>query len=61
MDRFDRLIDIWGADHGGYVKRVEAALEALGLPSERFEALLVQMVNLVKDGAAFASVSAPAT
>ena len=54
MDRgFDRLIDIWGADHGGYVKRVEAALEALGLPSERFEALLVQMVNLVKDGAAF--------
>ena len=54
MDRgFDRLIDIWGADHGGYVKRVEAALEALGLPSERFEALLVQMVNLVKEGAAF--------
>ena len=54
IDRgFDRLIDIWGADHGGYVKRVEAALSALGLPSERFEALLVQMVNLVKDGAAF--------
>ena len=54
IDRgFDRLIDIWGADHGGYVKRVEAALAALGLPSERFEALLVQMVNLVRDGAAF--------
>jgi len=54
IDRgFDRLIDIWGADHGGYVKRVESALAALGLPSERFEALLVQMVNLVKDGAAF--------
>jgi arginyl-tRNA synthetase len=54
LDRgFDRLIDVWGADHGGYVKRVEAALAALGLPSERFEALLVQMVNLVKDGKAF--------
>jgi arginyl-tRNA synthetase len=50
---FDRLIDIWGADHGGYVKRVEAALSALGCPSEGFEPLLVQMVNLVKDGAAF--------
>jgi arginyl-tRNA synthetase len=54
LDRgFSRILDVWGADHGGYVKRVEAALAALGLPSERFEALLVQMVSLVKNGEAF--------
>jgi arginyl-tRNA synthetase len=51
LDRgFDRLIDVWGADHHGYVARVRAALRALGLPDDRFEVLLVQMVSLLKDG-----------
>ena len=54
LDRgFDRIIDVWGADHGGYVRRVSAALSALGLPADRFDPSLVQMVNLVKDGHAF--------
>jgi arginyl-tRNA synthetase len=41
---------VWGADHHGYVKRVEAALQALGLPAERFKVVLVQIVNLTRDG-----------
>jgi arginyl-tRNA synthetase len=47
---YDRIIDVWGADHHGYVKRVESALKALGLASERFAVVLVQMVNLTRDG-----------
>ena len=47
---FDRLIDIWGADHHGYIARVKASLEALGYNSEKFEVLLGQLVNLVVDG-----------
>ncbi len=50
---FDQIIDVWGADHGGYVRRVSAALAALGLPADRFTPTLVQMVNLVKEGEAF--------
>ena len=51
LDRgFDRLIDVWGADHHGYIPRVRAALAALGLPSDKFEVVLVQMVSLLKDG-----------
>ncbi|GAC1356005.1 MAG: arginine--tRNA ligase [Polyangiales bacterium] len=51
LDRgFDRLIDVWGADHHGYIPRVRAALRALGLPAEKFEIVLVQMVALLKDG-----------
>lgn len=47
---FDRMIDIWGADHHGYVARVKASLEALGYNPERLEVLLGQLVNLVIDG-----------
>lgn len=47
---FDRLIDIWGADHHGYIARVKASLEALGYNSNKFEVLLGQLVNLVVDG-----------
>ncbi len=47
---FDRLIDIWGADHHGYIARVKASLEALGYDSDKFEVLLGQLVNLVVDG-----------
>jgi arginyl-tRNA synthetase len=47
---YDRLINVLGADHHGYVARVRNALEALGLPKERFEVLLVQLVSLLRDG-----------
>lgn len=47
---YDEIIDVWGADHHGYVKRVGSALEALGLDSKRFRVLLVQIVNLTRDG-----------
>ena len=47
---FDYLIDVWGADHHGYIKRMTCAVEALGYKGESFEATLVQMVNLVKSG-----------
>jgi len=48
---FDRLINIWGADHHGYVARVRAALQALGLPAERLDILLVQFAILYRGGA----------
>ncbi len=51
LDRgFDRLIDVWGADHHGYIPRLSNALTALGLPKERFEVILVQMVSILKNG-----------
>ncbi len=49
---FDRMIDIWGADHHGYAPRLSAALRGLGLPPGRLEILLVQFVTLVRDGKA---------
>ena len=47
---FDRLIDIWGADHHGYVTRVKAALHALDADKDRFEVLLVQFAILYQGG-----------
>jgi arginyl-tRNA synthetase len=47
---YDRLITVLGADHHGYVPRVRNALEALGLPSDKYEALLYQLVFIFKDG-----------
>jgi len=47
---YDEIIDVWGADHHGYVKRVAAALEALSVDPARFHVLLVQIVNLTRDG-----------
>lgn len=47
---FSRIVNVWGADHGGYVARVRAAIEALGFDPKAFEVVLVQMVNLVRDG-----------
>jgi arginyl-tRNA synthetase len=47
---FDRLIDIWGADHHGYVTRVKAALQALQADKDRFEVLLVQFAILYRGG-----------
>ena len=47
---FSKVINIWGADHHGYVPRMRAAMEALGYPN-LFEAEIVQMVRLMRDGA----------
>ncbi|WP_456426547.1 arginine--tRNA ligase [Desulfurobacterium sp.] len=47
---YDRGIDIWGADHHGYIPRVKAAIEALGKPSDWLEVVLVQLVKLFKHG-----------
>jgi arginyl-tRNA synthetase len=54
LDRgFDIIIDIWGADHHGYIPRIESVMKAFGYDSSRFRVILVQMVNLLKDGAPF--------
>ncbi|MGZ3418687.1 MAG: arginine--tRNA ligase [Polyangiales bacterium] len=51
LDRgFDRLIDVWGADHHGYIPRVSAAITALGQEKSKLEVILVQMVAIVKNG-----------
>lgn len=47
---FDRMINIWGADHHGYVARVKASIEALGYNPNKLEVLLGQLVNLVING-----------
>jgi arginyl-tRNA synthetase len=47
---FDRVIDVWGADHHGYIPRMKAMLSGLGHPPEDLEVLLIQMVNLLRDG-----------
>lgn len=46
---FDRYINIWGADHHGYIARVKAAIDFLGFDSAKLEVLLSQMVSLLKD------------
>ena len=45
---FDLLIDVWGADHHGYVPRMKAALQALGHDPDEFEVVITQLVNLLK-------------
>ncbi|MFQ5587704.1 MAG: arginine--tRNA ligase [Nitrospiria bacterium] len=47
---YDRLIDIWGADHHGYVNRIKAATQALGHKPESLTILIHQLVNLLRDG-----------
>lgn len=47
---FDTAIDIWGADHHGYVPRMTAAMQALGLSKEFFEAVIVQLVRIERGG-----------
>jgi len=46
----DRLINLLGPDHHGYVARMKAAMQALGHPPETFEVLIVQLVTLLRDG-----------
>lgn len=54
MEKFDRgfnrVIDVWGADHHGYIHRMKAMLTGLGHSPEDLEVLLIQMVNLLRDG-----------
>jgi len=50
---FKHMIDIWGADHGGYIKRVQSAMKALTGLDKQPEVLLVQMVNLTRNGVPF--------
>ena len=47
---FDRIIDVWGADHHGHIPRMKAALTALGLDADRLEVVLVQVVSLTRGG-----------
>lgn len=47
---FDKIIDVWGADHHGYVPRMSAAIQALGYPKDVFSVSIMQMVNVLEDG-----------
>lgn len=47
---FSEIIDIWGADHHGYISRLKAVIEALGYPPEHLTVVLVQMVSLLRGG-----------
>ncbi len=48
--KFDKVIDIWGADHHGYAPRLKAAIRALGIPEGNLEIIITQLVRLIKDG-----------
>ncbi len=51
VDRgFDKLINVWGADHHGYIDRMKASIEALGYDRDMLEIIIVQMVNLIRGG-----------
>jgi len=47
---YDKIINIWGADHHGYIARVKASIEALGYDQNKLEILLVQFANLYRNG-----------
>ena len=47
---FQRVIDVWGADHHGYIPRMQAAIEACGHKRNQFQVILVQLVNLLRGG-----------
>ena len=47
---YDKLINVWGADHHGYINRVKASIQALGYPADVLEIIIVQIVNLLRDG-----------
>ncbi len=50
LDRgFDKIINIWGADHHGYIKRIEASIEGVGYSKDKMQVQLVQFANLFKD------------
>ena len=47
---FERVVDVWGADHHGYIPRMKAAIEACGHQRDQFDVILVQLVNLLRAG-----------
>jgi len=47
---YDQLIDVWGADHHGYIARMQAVMQAYGHPKERLQVVLVQLVKLLRAG-----------
>jgi len=47
---FERVVDVWGADHHGYIARMKAAVEACGRRRDQFDVILVQLVNLLRGG-----------
>jgi len=47
---FNRVVDVWGADHHGYIPRLKACVEASGYDRDQFQVILVQLVNLLRDG-----------
>ena len=47
---FDRVIDVWGADHHGHVARMKYAMDAVGVDSEKLEVVLMQLVRLMRGG-----------
>jgi arginyl-tRNA synthetase len=47
---FNRLIEVWGADHHGYIERLSAAIESFGKKRDQFDVILVQLVNLLRNG-----------
>ncbi|SLM46297.1 Arginine--tRNA ligase [Nitrospira japonica] len=47
---YDLLIDVWGADHHGYIPRMQAVMQAYGHPKERLQVVLVQLVKLLRGG-----------
>lgn len=47
---FDRVVDVWGADHHGYVPRMKAAVQAVGRRAEDLDVVLIQLVNLLENG-----------
>lgn len=47
---YDLMINIWGADHAGYVPRLKSALKSLGNDENKLQVVLIQMVNLIRDG-----------
>ena len=47
---FDKIINVWGADHHGYVPRMSAAIQALGYPEDILSVSIIQMVNILEDG-----------
>ena len=47
---FDRVINLWGADHHGYIARMKAAMQCMGFRPEQLEILVLQMVRLLRDG-----------
>ena len=50
---FDRVIDVWGADHHGHVSRMKGSMDAIGLDGSKLDVVLMQLVRLMKDGQPF--------